>query len=367
MKISSKLIATSILALFTLSACSTNTVVNNQNIIQKSNIHQNYSISGVVQFNTYKSNFKTKAYEDEVTRKATVSVIYPSDYSDLNLRNTTVATGLTNAQGSFTISPNAEFTPEVNKVMILEATKRVNGVGNSISSLRTNIKWNGSAWVGISTPTNYINAKTTSLALISALNPNILSSSDSIGKLNSLDGTVSYDAKLTEGIFNWMLDAVGSVIYEFKDPAQEIFALSINGKAYTNSFNEKIINNMHTIQTITATYSVDHSGLYPNSAETLVQEAKSKGYWGNPKNPFADYETISATLPPVISYDDYIQAKSTLNLKGTVLENQGNLKGIVVYQPISNTLYKIYGVDIFGELIKINNKTTSSVYYLSNN
>ena len=316
------------------------------------NISTNYSIKGIVQF----EGFKIKDIpETEITRKATVSIIYPSDYSDLSLRNTTLGTGLTDDQGRFTINPNQGFVPEINKVMVLEAVKRVRGIGNSVSSLRTNIRWDGQKWEGISYPENYINVKTTSLALISALDPNIISSSETINRLNINNGvsTVTFDAKLTEGIFNWMIDAVATTIYEFKDPGQEIYNLSIDGRAYTNSTIYRVKNNMHRLQTVLETYAVDWGGVYPESAGILEQEAKAKSYWSNIKNPFGDYEPISKTLPAVINFNEYEPAKSTLNYEGIQLENKGNLKGIVLYKPVTTTLYYIYAVDISGELLKI--------------
>lgn len=373
MKLTNKLIKISTLAVFSLYSC-TIQPVSIQNTMHNSNISNKFSVKGVVQF----EGFKVKN-ETEITRKASVSIIYPSDYSDLSLRNTTLGTGLTDDQGRFTINPNQGFAPETNKVMILEAVKRVKGVGNSVSSLRTHIRWDGSKWEGISYPENYINAKTTSLALISALDSNIISSNNTINRLmiNNGVGSVTYDSKLTEGIFNWMLDAVINTIYDYKDPAQEIYTLSIDGLAYTNSTTNKVRSNMHTIQTTLETYAVDWGGVYPSNAEGLIQEAKNKQYWSNLKNPFADYEPISKTLPALINYSDYNQAKNTLNYKGVTLQNKGNLKGIVVYQPSiygngyyevnGFTSYAIYGVDVTGELIKINNMFTSEIYYLTNN
>ncbi|MFN8578797.1 MAG: hypothetical protein U0354_18365 [Candidatus Sericytochromatia bacterium] len=369
MKLNNKLVKISFLALFSLYSCSIENVYN-QNLVKNQNISNKYNVKGIVQFDS----FKVKN-EGEIVRKATVSIIYPSDYTDLSLRNTTLATGLTDNNGAFNINQPQGYVPELNKVMILEASKRVNGVGNSMSTLRTHIKWNGTSWDSITTPTNYINSKTTSLALISALDSNIITPDQTINRIayNNGEFTVTYDTKLTEGIFGWMLNLVASLVYNYKDPAQEIFALGFDGKAYSFSMIEKTKENMLRYSTLLATYSVDWSGGYPETTEKLEQEAKSKMYWNNLKNPFAEFETISQTLPSAMNYNDYQQAKTTLNYKGITLQNKADLKGIILYIPHKyNTnssffdMSYLYAVDIFGELMKVNTKTNSSVYYLTN-
>jgi hypothetical protein len=95
MKLNDKLTKISLLAIFSLYSCSFESITG-QNTIKKETISTNYNVKGIVQFESFK--IKNEA---EIVRKATVSIIYPSDYSDLALRNTTLATGLTNEQGLF--------------------------------------------------------------------------------------------------------------------------------------------------------------------------------------------------------------------------------------------------------------------------
>lgn len=369
MKLNNKLVKISFLVLFSLYSCSIENVYN-QNLVKNQNISSKYNVKGIVQFDS----FKVKN-EGEIVRKATVSIIYPSDYTDLSLRNTTLATGLTDNNGAFNINQPQGYVPELNKVMILEASKRVNGVGNSMSTLRTHIKWNGTSWDSITTPTNYINSKTTSIALISTLDSNIITPAQTINRIayNNGEFTVTYDTKLTEGVFTWMYQLVSTFVYNYKDPAQEIFALTFDGKPYSFTLVEKTRENVHKVQTLLETYAVDWAGLYPETTEKLEQEAKSKMYWNNFRNPFAEFETISNTLPASMNYSDYQQAKTTLNYKGITLQNKSDLKGIVLYDPYKTssnsneiTKYYLYAVDIFGELMKVNTKANSTVYYLTN-
>ncbi|MFN8578523.1 MAG: pentapeptide repeat-containing protein [Candidatus Sericytochromatia bacterium] len=133
-----------------------------------------YKIIGKVEFN----KFTTKATIEQIKLGTTVSLIYSSEHQ--TNPNVTIATGLSDTNGNFMIDPN--FTPVDNEVYILEASKRIGYSTNAIMSLRTYIKWTGSAWESITSPSIKINANTTALTIIDYFDSSI-SSADTIGKI----------------------------------------------------------------------------------------------------------------------------------------------------------------------------------------
>lgn len=167
-----------VLALVNLGSCQSNLV----NTTTKETININSSkdtIRGIVQFP--KIGFKLKSDLTTVAKDATVSILYLSDNTNANK---IVATGLTDSQGVFTINTSSNFNPSVGDVFIMEAAKRIGGVGNNLMSVRTFIKWNGNNWDSITTPNIYINSYTTAVTIIQGYNNTTVNSSDTIGKIN---------------------------------------------------------------------------------------------------------------------------------------------------------------------------------------
>ncbi|MFN8578795.1 MAG: hypothetical protein U0354_18355 [Candidatus Sericytochromatia bacterium] len=326
--------------------------VNNINIIDsnKNQNNQKYIIKGQADLKDFGKGFSIKA-TDDIGIRATVSLIYPSDYTDANLREATIATGLTDVNGNFTI--NANFTPTLNQVMILEASKRGKGVGYASLSLRTHIMWTNTGWQSITGSGIKINQKTTAVALISSLEPNILSSNNTINKItyNGTLATINYDTNFTEDKYKRYFSRVYFALENLYDPVKFYYDYAIE-RANTSSVKA----NMHTMQTTLETYSVDWSGLYPETLEALEQEAKDKKYWKELKNPF----NSSSTNTVYINDSEYQQAKTTLTFKGQPIEDMSFFRGAVIYKPYDTTnvngttltAYFIYGLDMFGDYIK---------------
>ena len=125
----SALIIFSVLSLLT--ACSTTPLFSNSGADLKNSqaINKNI-ISGIVEFPVEKQGLNLKANLDAIKISATVSLIDPQT-------NTTIATGLTDAAGSFTVNLDSGFAPANGQIYILEAVKRIN---KDILSVRTYIK-----------------------------------------------------------------------------------------------------------------------------------------------------------------------------------------------------------------------------------
>lgn len=207
----------------------TNNSANNLNAI-KTSVTNPRIVSGTVQFP--ESGFKIKAKVDEIAQETTVSIIYPSDYSDSLKANKIVATGLTDSSGIFSINPDSNFNPNTNEIFVLEATKRTGGVGNSLMTVRTNVQWNGSEWLSITGNGIYINSYTTALAIISGYNPTVITASDTISKLSfstngDIDVPLSVNGIPKDTIEN-VVKLVDSVLNDSRDPFSVIKFNSAN-------------------------------------------------------------------------------------------------------------------------------------------
>lgn len=196
---------------------------NDKNLISNNTINNLYdknqkTIEGFVQF----PSFKTKASESDIINQTTVSLIYPDNYSVAKLKGAVVSTGLTDNTGKFTLNVNNYFVPKKDDFFILEATKRI---GNNNISLRTHIYFDGYNFKSITKNKIYINSKTTALAIISNLNPNILPIGQTIDKFDLSNTTtqinqISNDVTLEK--INQVKDLVDNLITQNKDPLGNI-------------------------------------------------------------------------------------------------------------------------------------------------
>jgi hypothetical protein len=172
-----------------------------------------YSITGKAEFPD-SNKFSTKAAIDNVAKQSTVSIIRPSDY-------VTLATGLTDASGNFTINPDAGFNPAENEVFILEAVRRTSFTLQDLMSVRTYIQWKGTGWESITTPTIKIDAKTTALSVIASFNTGTINPANLINKINIVNGVSILQDINTEVTAQVITDTevmVNAVLAENRDP-----------------------------------------------------------------------------------------------------------------------------------------------------
>ncbi len=182
-----------------ITSCTPNTINNTQienySRVDTNKVINKYTVRGKVEFPTHTPRvlpsgrpgskgvgYNTKATLGQVGNKATISIIYPPDYSTVSLRNVSVGTGLTDASGVFIVNPSETFTPTTGDIYILEALKRIGAAGIGVITIRTYIKWNGSSWESMTTPDIYINSKTTALSIIDSYDSSI-SASQTIGSI----------------------------------------------------------------------------------------------------------------------------------------------------------------------------------------
>lgn len=348
-----KLLKITIISFFLLNSSCSNKIDRPLDSIDLSTTQQkNYLISGSVALDDFKSNkFKTEAVSvNDISTQATVSLLYPADYIIPTLANTAIVAGVTDSTGSFKMNPLDNFTPITDQVYVLEASKRVGGVGNSNISLRTNIKWNGTTWDSITTPNLYITSKTTAISILAHFNKANMTSSDTIGRITmNTNGTsnILYDAKITSNALSRIIDVIFLLLLENKDPVENIYSSTdfyfegALGRARIDS----VKSNAHTLQTMLETYAVDYQGIYPQNLNSLQLVATPIGYWKVLKNP------IDILAPSIIDYSEYLDAKNNLTFRGTPISDISDLKGCVVYRFISQTKYEIYALDTTGSFM----------------
>ncbi len=236
-----------------ITACSSNISVNNtfyNGSFVSSEITSRYAVRGKAEFPSslspsagtvttvpYKPSFPVTHHSSpfilqatlgEVGDRATISLIYPPDAGGGNA-NVTIATGLTDASGVFSINPTVSFTPATNDIFVLEAAKRIGSAGYDVITVRTYIKRNGASWDTITTPDLFINSKTTALTIIDSYD-NSINSNDTIGTIVS--GTPGDVGSVTSATINKVTDFVDNLLIQNVDPVRNISYA--NSKYYVN-------------------------------------------------------------------------------------------------------------------------------------
>jgi hypothetical protein len=212
--------AISLLAVFALvTACHTpNTIDNKVNPGIIGTLNSKTRLSGKAEFPGEKG-FATKANVEVISSEATVSLIYAPNHP--TNPNKTVATGLTDSNGNFTIIPSATFTPALNEFFIIEAVKRVGRGGNAPLTVSTFVRWNGNSWDSITTPELKINSKTTAITIIAGYNLNTINMGTTINAIvNDIPQNINGLAPVET--INSVADLVNIVLSNNYDPVQYI-------------------------------------------------------------------------------------------------------------------------------------------------
>jgi hypothetical protein len=215
-----KLSSISLLTIFALiTACEhQNNLAPQTNIINTDKRVSKAQIKGTVEFPMSKG-LSIKANIGDVSNQSTVSIIYLPNHP--TLANQTVATGLTDNSGNFIINPDASFNPAMNESFILEADKRIGGVGQDKLTIMTFIRWNGSGWESMTSPGILINTKTTALTIIASYNTATITASETINKiLNGVPQAIN--ATVTAQTINDVAGLVTLVLNNNYDPVHYI-------------------------------------------------------------------------------------------------------------------------------------------------
>jgi hypothetical protein len=178
-------------------------------------------IEGEVEFPS--PGFTVMAEVADIAANATVSLI------DNPTNNMTIASGLTNVSGAFTINPDANFNPQPGNIFVLEAGRRVGGINNNIMTIRTYIRWTGSGWESITTPGIKINALTTAVSIMEAQDVNI-APADVIGKINisNVPYVISNIAAVTSAQVLAVENTVKYILLHNEDPVKSIIKSGVD-------------------------------------------------------------------------------------------------------------------------------------------
>jgi hypothetical protein len=202
--------------LMILSACQQVNAPNRSiNIINESNIKVKTSLKGTAEF-PQSGRFAAKAVLADITTSTTVSIINP-------VTNVTIATGLTDPDGAFTLNPDTNFRPSTGDIFILEASKRLEGggVGKTLAAIRTFIQWQDEGWGSITASEVNINIKTTALAIMSGLNPSA-SKADFINKIDASGTIGTVNEQITPAKADEVIFLVNLVLEKNQDPVKYI-------------------------------------------------------------------------------------------------------------------------------------------------
>lgn len=261
--------------------CNTPSNINNiQSELKTNFIKGKVNLSGKVEF---PNKFNVKANQTDITANSTISLLYPTDYQDTNLRNTTLVGGSTTSTGDFSISFDPSVAISVGQTFILEATKRLGTNGNESISLRTNLMWDGTSFKSITNSGKiYINSKTTALSILSS--SNTVLASDTIGKINVIAGVSQVsvvNSTITTSVINSVKDLVELALTNNQDPIAAIafkngrFSISKKIGQISSSLGECVGNpsDCPTIPTLPAVIpTVAPSAILPTPVSSGISE-----------------------------------------------------------------------------------------------
>lgn len=211
--------------LLAVSACqNTITPINNTSTKNKKTI-----LTGKVEF---PNKFNTKASLGQIITNSTVSLIYPDNYQTADLQGKSIATGLSDTNGNFSLNADYSFDPIIGQIFVLEATKRIkpivvnntDSIGDAIS-MRTYVQWQGSYFKSITKNSIYINTTTTAVAIMASFNT--IKPEDTIEKLNiGTNGQVEIsdiNSNINVAAINHVKGLVETALGKDQDPVGSIY------------------------------------------------------------------------------------------------------------------------------------------------
>jgi hypothetical protein len=260
-------------------------------------------ISGTAEFPA-ESKINLKATLQDITPSATVSIIEVST-------NATIATGLTDAAGAFSVNPGSSFNPTDGAVYILEAVKRSVNTKN-IMAVRTIIKWNNNGWQSITTPLIKINTMTTALCVIDNLAPDV-TASDLINKIDA-GNVFSPLPSLTTATFNKVTDMVNYSLLNNNDPVKMIAFSGGNYifKEHTPVLSISSISNANGKSGESIT--INGSGFKSNLTDNIVTFMFNTPVTGTVTN--ATTTQLTVTLPTVANQSTDLTGKIKVGVYG---------------------------------------------------
>ena len=131
--------------------------------------------------------------------------------------------------------------------------------------------------------------------------------------------------------------------------------------------------NMHSLQTMVEIYAANHDGNYPANLNLLEAAARNEHYWRDLKNPYTlasgygkSYQSLAHWKNIAVHEALQVQYRWGLRLRARgyskIKVRSSKQPGLVLYEYLSPSHYRIYGVRKGKQLIQDRGK----VFFLSN-
>ncbi len=149
-----------------------------------------------------------------------------------------------------------------------------------------------------------------------------------------------YDGPAKRELYSWLAKS------PLGPPIQRISQL---GEQLTHGSKDIVLrDNMERVRLMVETFPADGHKVYPQNLEQLYQDAKTDNYWNLHKNPLTGSHSKAGIIA---DYGNYLYSGK-----------KENFAGMVLYERISQSHYRIYGCDNDGKIIQKDGKS----FYLSN-
>lgn len=149
-----------------------------------------------------------------------------------------------------------------------------------------------------------------------------------------------YDGPVMQTLNDWLQKS------PLAGPIQRINQL---GEQLTQGSKDIVLrDNMERVRLMVETFPTGEQKIYPQNLEQLYQDATTDNYWNLYKNPLTGARHPASVIA---DYSDYLYSG-----------NKQKFAGMVLYESVSRSVYRIYGCDKEGKIIQKNGRH----FYLSN-
>lgn len=263
---SMKFVAGLILATSIITSCgiNSNQITANDTVTEKTKTLSS-NISGKV---IWPESFKLKATLNDVAQYGTVSILYPHNHA--TMANRTVATGLTDSSGNFTINTSSSWKPQNNDIFVLEVVKRNGGSGTGLISLRTFIKWTAGGWQSMTSPGVFINTKTTALAIMA--DKQMIPPEKTISTIDTSGGS-----SVPSDIYKVNINAPLKIVYR-ADSTNQIHVMNGDGSGSPVQVSSNSVSNNFAARLNLDASKVVWEGIVSGQVQTFSANTDGTGY-----------------------------------------------------------------------------------------
>lgn len=289
--------------------------------------------------------YQVQANASQVRANATVTLIDPSTFQ-------AKGTGVTQADGTFTVHALNTFNPSVGSTYLLESNKTLGGAGSTAFRLRTLVQYTASGWTSVTGSAVQLSAATTAVALL--WDHHALAASSVLAKVtyNTTTRTHRFSdltATLTEAKLREVEGLVLEALLVNADPIQVVrpgpdgtFVLSLSDRPRNLIVNPSFEEGGTTLpywklnNPAIASYSVESSVVYEGRrAAKLTVTAAGDTWFGQGWNSTTD--TFGVRLATGTAYTFSVYARGAVGGEKLTL----NLNYQTPFAEIGSTVYTL--------------------------